>query len=44
MKAKTPRSRGSSGAPSKDAEVTELTQPADAEAILQAIKAQEDER
>jgi uncharacterized membrane protein len=32
------------GAPSKDAEVAELTKPADAEAILHAIKEQEDER
>ena len=32
------------GAPSNDAEVAELTKPADAEAILHAIKEQEDER
>ncbi len=32
------------GAPSKDTEVSELTKPADAEAILHAIKKQEDER
>ena len=32
------------GAPRKDAEVAELTKPADAEAILHAIKEQEDER